>query len=114
MRPPTEKQANRGGHTHSSAWPIFTLALACGFFQIFFPTGFGFGRGWETVAIAREVARTGAYANPFQAGASGVTAVIPPLFPVYLAALIKLLGDTPRFAFVAILAVVLAQALHAA
>jgi hypothetical protein len=93
---------------------IFILAFVCGISQIYFPAVFGFGPGWETVAIAREFARTGAYANPFQSGASGATAVIAPLFPLYLAALIKLLGDTPAFAFVAIVAAVIAQAFHAA
>jgi hypothetical protein len=101
-------------NTRSGALPLFLLAFACGLSQIFFPPKFGFGAGWETVAIARELARTGAFANPFQAGPSGATAVIAPLFPMYLAALIKLLGDTPVFAFAAILAAVLAQALHAA
>jgi hypothetical protein len=93
---------------------IFVLALVYGLFQARFASGFGFGPGWETVAIAREFARTGAYANPFQAGVSGITAVIPPLFPGYLAVLIKLLGYTPAFAGVATLAAVVAQAFHAA
>jgi len=100
--------------SRSPARIIFTLALVYGLFQIVFPTGFGFGSGWETVAIARELARTGVYGNPFHAGASGATAVIAPLFPLYLAGLIKLLGDTPAFALAASLAAVLALALHAA
>ena len=73
-------------NTRSCALPLFLLAFACGLSQIFFPSKFGFGAGWETVAIARELARTGAFANPFQAGPSGATAVIAPLFPMYLAA----------------------------
>jgi hypothetical protein len=108
MRQSAEEKARSG------ALPLFLLAFAWGLSQIYFPSTFGFGPGWETVAIARELARTGAFANPFQAGPSGATAVIAPLFPAYLAALIKLLGDTPIFAFAAILAAVLAQALHAA
>jgi hypothetical protein len=92
---------------------ILLLALLFGFGQLHFPAGFGFGQGWETVAIARELVRTGAYANPFAAGASGATAVIAPLFPLYLAALMKLLGDTDAFAIAASVGVALAQALHA-
>lgn len=98
----------------SPAGIIFILGLVHGLSQIVFSAGFGFGSGWETVAIARELVRTGVYGNPFQAGASGATAVIAPLFPLYLAALIKLLGDTPAFALAANLAAVLALALHAA
>ena len=103
-----------GKNTLSPGLPIFLLALFCGFFQLLFPAGFGFGPGWETVAIARELARTGAYADPFRAGASGATAVIAPLFPTWLAALLKVFGDTPAFAFAATLAAVIIQALHAA
>ena len=114
MCQPRVKHANGLRNILSPAWPIFILALVCGLFQLFFPTGYGFGRGWETVAIAREFAHTGAYANPFEAGPSGATAVIAPLFPLWLATLIKLLGDSPAFALAATLATVLAQALHAA
>ena len=60
------------------------------------------------------MARTGVYGNPFQAGPSGATSVIAPLFPFYLAALIKLLGVTPAFALVASFSSVLALALNAA
>jgi hypothetical protein len=98
----------------SPAKSIFVLALVCGLVQIFFAAGFGFGASWETVAIARNLAFTGTYGNPFAVGASGPTAVIAPLFPVYLAGLVKIFGDTPAFAFAATLAVALAQAIHAA
>src|SRR5206468_182946 len=81
---------------------------------LFFPAAFGFGTGWETVAIAREFVRTGTYGNPFEAGPSGPTAVIPPLFPLYLAGLLKLLGDGAAFARVATIAAMLAQAAAAA
>ena len=93
---------------------VFVLAFACAVAQILHPSGFGFGPGWESMAIARSLVNTGAYANPFQPGPSGATAVIPPIFPGALALLLKLLGDTPLFAAVATLAAVLAQALHAA
>jgi hypothetical protein len=93
---------------------LFILALASGLFQMLFPAGFGFGAGWEAVAIAKELARTGVYGNPFQAGASGPTAVIAPVYPVCLAVLIKLLGYTQAFAGTATIAAVLAQAFHAA
>ena len=103
-----------GSGTRVPARRLFILAFAWGLFQILFPAGFGFGTGWETVAIAKEVARTGVYGNPFHAGASGPTAVIAPVYPLYLAALIRLFGYTRAFAGSASLAAVLAQALHAA
>ena len=89
---PAEKLSLMRLSAGSFSLPLFILAFACGISQIFFPTPFGFGFGWETVAIARELARTGEGVNPFQSGASGATAVIAPLFPVYLAALIRVLG----------------------
>lgn len=70
--------------------------------------------GWETVAIARELTHSGNFANPFEAGPSGPTAIIPPLYPIYLACLLEILGDTPAFALTASLLAVAAQALHAA
>jgi hypothetical protein len=65
------------------------LAIVWGLFQLGFPAGFGFGAGWETIAIAKELVRNGVYGNPFHAGASGPTAVIAPLYPLYLADLMK-------------------------
>jgi len=93
---------------------LFMLAIVWGLFQLLFPAGFGFGAGWETIAIARELVRDGVYGNPFHAGASGPTAVIAPFYPLYLAGLMKLLGYTPAFAMTASIAAILAQAFHAA
>ncbi len=70
--------------------------------------------GWEAVAIARELANTGHFANPFQTGPSGPTAIIPPLYPVFLAALIKVFGDTPTFAVFTTGLTAVALALHSA
>ena len=96
----------------ASRW-IFALAIIIGLYQMLFVGGFGFGPGWEAVAIARELVKSGSFANPFQAGPSGPTAVIPPLYPFFLARLMKLLGDTPAFAVTVSLLAVFVQALHA-
>lgn len=80
---------------------LFILAFVCGLYQVATSAGLTTGGGWETTAIAREFARTGRFANPFQSGPTGLTAVIPPLFPVYLGLLIRVLGDTPAFALAA-------------
>lgn len=98
---------------HKAGRWIFALAIVIGLYQMLFVGGFGFGPGWEAVAIARELVKSGNFANPFQAGASGPTAVIPPLYPIFLAGLMKLLGDTPAFAITASLLGVLVQASHA-
>lgn len=97
----------------SAQW-IFVLAFFAGVYQMLFSTGFGFGTGWEAVAIARELCRSGTFGNPFEAGPSGPTAFIPPLFPLYLAGLMKLLGDSPAFAITASLLAVVTLATHAA
>src|SRR6476620_7154607 len=53
-----------------------------------------FGAGYEMVAIARNLAEHAAFANPFYVAHTGATAVEPPLYPLFLAALIKLLKDS--------------------
>ena len=52
----------------SEAPAIFVLAVAVGLFQQFHPSAFGFGAGWETVAIAKELVHSGVYGNPFPGG----------------------------------------------
>jgi len=87
------------------------MALTSALCQILlFPGSFGFGAGWEPVAIARELARTGVFGHPYQAGESGPTAVIPPVIPLFFAALMKLLGDGGAFERVATISGMLAQA----
>ena len=66
------------------------------------------------VSIARNLAATGTYGNPFPPAVTGPTAVVPPLYPVFLAGLIQLFGLSPLFVLVAELANVLANAWIAA
>ena len=76
-----------------------------------FPLGkFGFGHGFEMAAIARNLADHGTFGNPFGI-ATGPTAVVPPLYPLFLAAMIKIFGDVLPAAQVANIA---ANALTAA
>ena len=74
----------------------------------------GFGKGYESVALARNLAERGAFANPFAAAETGPSAHLPPLFPVYLAALIKIFGFSAGFVLAASLITVAVHALHAA
>jgi hypothetical protein len=87
--------------------------LLIGCYQALLP-GFGFGRGNEMASIARTLVATGTYGNPFPPAVTGPTAVVPPLYPLFLAALIKLFGLSPLFVLAADLANVLANALVAA
>jgi hypothetical protein len=93
------------------------LLFVAGFFvgcrQAFLP-GFGFGRGYEMASIARNLVATGTYGNPFPPAITGLTAVSPPLYPLFLAVLMKLFGLSPFFVLAADMANVLANALVAA
>jgi hypothetical protein len=93
---------------------LFVAGVIAGLSQFWFPAGICFGRGTETVDIARSLAHSGAFADPFGIAATGLTANQPPLFPLLLGALMKLVGDAPLFAFVATLVCIAVQALHAA
>ena len=79
-----------------------------------FHPGVGFGHGNEMASVARNFAATGKYSNPFLPAVTGPTAIVPPLYPLYLALLIKLFGLSPFFVLVADLANVLVNALIAA
>src|SRR5579863_9355957 len=69
--------------------------------------------GGEMVAIAQNLARTGVFGNPFVLTLNtGPTAVVPPLYPAFIALLIKILGNSGAWMVLAA-GVVLVQGLHA-
>lgn len=76
-------------------------AYITGFYQLFHSVGTGFGRGFEMAAIAKNLATHGSYANPFDPAITGPTALVPPLYPLFLAALMGIFGLTPLMALVA-------------
>ena len=85
---------------------------------MFYPFGAGpaeieFGDGFEMVAIARNLAAQGAFANPFLVDKTGPTAVVPPLYPLVLAALTKLLGSQMLVSMAAVIGAISANALIA-
>ena len=96
-----------------ASFVLFLVALFTGCCQMFH-TGIGFGNGNEMASVARSVAATGNYSNPFLPAVTGPTAIVPPLYPLYLALLIKVFGLSPLFVIVASLANVLVNALIAA
>ena len=57
-------------------------------------SGVGLAHGWEHMAIARSLAAGRGFSNPF-AFPTGPTAVLAPLHPLLLAAIIRVFGDGP-------------------
>lgn len=62
-----------------------------------------FGKGFEMVALAQNLARTGSFANPFAVLNTGPSAANPPLYPFLLALLFRVCGSADLVALVATL-----------
>jgi hypothetical protein len=92
---------------------LLLAALLAGFYQFFHVMGAGFGHGFEMSAIARNLAERGTYGNPFEPMMTGPTALVPPLYPLFLAALIKISGSLVWMALLANGVNILANALIA-
>ena len=92
---------------------LFVLAAVSATWQLTVFPGAGLGRYFESVAVARSVAAGHGFANPFGALETGPTAHLAPLFPLALAGLIRIFGDSPAFATAAVMLCVLIHALHA-
>ena len=67
----------------------------------------------EMVQLADNIAATGNFANPFWILNTGPTAVSPPLYPFFLALLIKVLRNTTLVYTTAVIGVILANAITA-
>ena len=93
---------------------LFLAGILAGIFHLAVSSGFGFGRGYEMVAIARSIALHGAFADPFAVGPTGPTAVNPPLYPLLLAGFFKLLKDPATVGWAALAANLGINALTAA
>ena len=98
----------------NAAFVLFMAALVPGIIQLFHPTGFGFGQGFEMPSIARNLAEHGVYGNPFPPVETGPTAVVPPLYPLILAALIRIFREPALIVFAAVFGTILVNALSAA
>lgn len=77
---------------------LFILGGIAGVAQ--FSSPLPFGAGFEMVAIGKNLAISGSFANPFLILDTGPTAVNPPLYPLLLSILFKLFGS-PGFVLVA-------------
>jgi hypothetical protein len=72
------------------------------------------GAGFETIAVARSIAAQGQFANPYSTLATGPTAHVAPLYPAFLALLIRIFGYSATFGLVASFCSVIVHGLHAA
>ena len=99
---------------------LFIAGAIAGLFQLFYPFDSGpkhriqFGDGFEMVAIARNLAEHGTFANPFVVENTGPTAVEPPLYPFLLAGLTKILKQPDFIVMVAVIGNISMNALIAA
>ena len=92
---------------------IFTGAAISAEVQVFYGGWSAFGAHFEVLNVARTLAARGELADPFSALPTGPTAHMPPLFPLFLAGLIRLFGDNPTFVLAAWCCCALTHALHA-
>jgi hypothetical protein len=88
---------------------LFAIAGVAGLYEMI-ARPVPFGNGFEMVALGENLARSAYFANPFTVLATGPTAANPPLYPLLLALLFKVLSSTVLVAFAATLATILANA----
>jgi len=106
--------------TSSAAFPLsassilFLAAAAAAVLEWIFLGGGQFGKYVETMAIARNLVSDGTFANPFGSLPTGPSAHLAPLYPLFIAAVIKVTGDNALFVLVMTSSWVLTFALHAA
>ncbi len=93
--------------------PLFLFAAGCITTALQFPT-VRLGHGYETLAIARYLAGHGEFANPFNPHLTGPSAWAPPLYPAFLALLIRIFGDSAAFALAIDAVAIGVHGLHAA
>lgn len=70
------------------SFALFVIGALIGLFQMSSPIPFG--AGYEMVALAKNLADHGSFANPFYVLHTGFTAANPPLYPFFLAILMKI------------------------
>ena len=91
---------------------LLALAGVVGLFQMVTHV-VPFGKGFEMVAIAQNLAQHGTYGNPYGVLDTGPTAANPPLYPFLLAIAFRLLHSFDLAAFAATAANIIANAITA-
>lgn len=72
------------------------------------------GDGFETLAVARNLAEHGQFANPFRPRLTGPTAHVAPIYPAFLALLIWIFGNSGPFFLLIDCITIAVHTLHAA
>ena len=85
------------------------LMLAAGLTGVYAQAALPAQPGAEMWTLAKNLAYQGAFANPFQILPTGPTAANPPLYPFFLAILIKVLGSVTLYGWASILGTILAN-----
>ena len=96
------------------SWGWFTLGCLGVAWQTLAPLASGFGHGWEMLNIARSLAATGSFKDPFDALATGPTAMEPPVFPFLISLLIRMFGDGIGLMWSAVVVCILGHGLYVA
>jgi len=91
---------------------LFLAAIVPAAWQALHLPGAAFGPYTETTAVARSLAAGRGFADPFTSLPTGATAHLAPLFPLLLAALISIFGNTPAYVLAAEFLCVFMHALH--
>ena len=112
MSTPSEEQLAIDKKNEPIFFALFALGGLVGVLQLSSPVGFG--SGFEMVALGKNLAEKGSFANPFWALATGPTAANPPLYPVFLALLTVVLRIPSLIVLAATIGNIVANALTAA
>jgi hypothetical protein len=109
---PSEKQLAIDKKNEHIYFALFALGGLIGVLQLASPVGFG--SGFEMVALGKNLAEKGSFANPFSVLATGPTAANPPLYPAFLALLTVVLRMPGLILLAAMIGNIVANAFTAA
>lgn len=90
---------------------LFLGGAIAGLIQLTYPVEFG--TGFEMVAIGKNIAKSGSFANPYAVAATGATAAVPPAYPFFLGILNKVLRNQAAVFLVAVICNIVVNALAA-
>ena len=111
MKTSNEEWQATGKQNANIYFALFVAGGLAGLLQMSSPVKFGLG--FEMVALGRNLAETGSYANPFLVLNTGPTAANPPVYPVFLALLTKVLRSTDPVVLAATVSSMVANAFTA-
>jgi len=98
----------------SWSWMVPALLFLAAMASVAFRVGTTrFGAGSETVAVARDLAEHGQFGNPYSSWATGPTAHVPPLYPAFLALVLRFFGYSAAFSLAVCFCSLAMHGLHA-